>query len=603
MSIVQDEETIVKENMKYTYTIKKGDFINKAFKSIPSNSIIDKGKCGIGGTTMEIEENRSSIIIVPNISIIKAKTKDHKVLFGFYGEISNAELEVYLKSKLEDKGDIKIMVTPEGLARIIEVSFKCGLDIYEKCFLLFDEVHSVITEGEYRKDISEAFQYFFKFNDKAVISATPLSFTDPRFKTMDYHEIKVDEEKGKVHLLYTSNVIKSASKFLIDKSGISKRFHIFLNSVYLINEVVNLLPNKDIAICCAENKDNKIKLGNNAEYMVDPVEDEKFRKYNFYTTKYFEGWDLFDDDCSVVYVSSTDIKHTCLDIDTKVRQAFGRLRENQPKFKIHISDFLGKEENVDIHKVYNDTLEDRIKDIEYYNDGIRRERFGLISNLKDEIEEIADFTDQGYAELNYFKQDAFINAEKAKLQYRSLDSLEEAWKRNEYDIKMYKYDSVFSEKDLKILENNRTSRNEKLKIVVSKIHEYEVKKRKGVISFDREEDIESYKKEFAEFNEFYSLLRYEKIAEMDFNYINVKKEYYREYQFKNFDNKIRKYLSDKFDFGEFYTNEEIRKKLKEAYRKVGLEKEAMPRDISKYFNCMPFRKSVGGIDKRGYRIN
>lgn len=55
---------------------------------IPANSIFYKGRCGIGGTTMEIEHKRHSIIVVPNKSPIPCKCTRYNEMLGIMSELN-----------------------------------------------------------------------------------------------------------------------------------------------------------------------------------------------------------------------------------------------------------------------------------------------------------------------------------------------------------------------------------------------------------------------------------------------------------------------------------------------------------------------------------
>ena len=65
--------------------ISKGQHLSDIMQDgIPSNTIIDKTLCGIGATTLEIEAKRHSIIIEPNVPVIKGKEKKHPDILGVY---------------------------------------------------------------------------------------------------------------------------------------------------------------------------------------------------------------------------------------------------------------------------------------------------------------------------------------------------------------------------------------------------------------------------------------------------------------------------------------------------------------------------------------
>ena len=73
------------------------------------------------------------------------------------------------------------MVTPESFYKVRQAFSEIDFDMYENCFLMLDECHKFIKERDFRKEIVLPFYSFFKFKNKALVSATPLDPSDPRF--------------------------------------------------------------------------------------------------------------------------------------------------------------------------------------------------------------------------------------------------------------------------------------------------------------------------------------------------------------------------------------------------------------------------------------
>ena len=69
----------------------------------------------------------------------------------------------------------KIITTPEGFqSKVLKVAKDLGLNIYKEFFCLFDESEHLTEDTGYRRSISAPMKEFFKFEGKAVVSATPL---------------------------------------------------------------------------------------------------------------------------------------------------------------------------------------------------------------------------------------------------------------------------------------------------------------------------------------------------------------------------------------------------------------------------------------------
>lgn len=177
--------------------LKLNDYLDKAFKVIPTNAFIHKGRTGIGGTHLELKANRNSIATVPTKGIItdKINSKDengnleYPNLFPVMGGVTPNDIKEYLSSNIPYK---KLITTPDSFYKIIEASKGNLHELYRDYFLLFDEAHSIITES-YRESMIKAFELQFNFKSRTFISATPFYFSDPRMKELKYYRITFDE--------------------------------------------------------------------------------------------------------------------------------------------------------------------------------------------------------------------------------------------------------------------------------------------------------------------------------------------------------------------------------------------------------------------------
>ena len=159
-------------------TLAKGEYLSDVMNEIPSNCILSKRIPGCGATTLEIETDRNSIIIVPNVPVIINKCAKYKNLLGVYEGVDTSKIIEYIGSK----HTYKIMTTPESFGKVKSACEKCGVNIYTSFFLLMDECHQLIKDVDYRTDIVMPMNDFFFFKCKALVSATPIGFSDPRFE-------------------------------------------------------------------------------------------------------------------------------------------------------------------------------------------------------------------------------------------------------------------------------------------------------------------------------------------------------------------------------------------------------------------------------------
>ena len=63
--------------------------------------------------------------------------------------------------------------------------------MYEDYFLLFDECEKAIQDVGYRGDIYLPVEDFFRFRNKAMVSATPIVPSDPRFAEQGFEMLRI----------------------------------------------------------------------------------------------------------------------------------------------------------------------------------------------------------------------------------------------------------------------------------------------------------------------------------------------------------------------------------------------------------------------------
>ena len=332
-------------------TLKLTDYIDKAFEVLPENSFIHKGRCGIGGTHLELKTNRNSILIVPTKSIITDKVNstdeyrelEYPNLFCVKGGVKTTDIIEYLQKEIPFK---KIIVTPDSMYKIIEAAESLDMinKLYSDFHLILDEAHSIITEY-FRESMIEAFELLFNFKNKIFISATPYYFSDPRMREFKYYRIKFDEPIDKINIIDTKSIETCVNAFLTEKKETIGNIHIFYNSVTEIAEAIKLADLKDCNVHCADKEENIEKIRN--FFKPQPIKGE-YKKINFYTTSHFEGWNLEDINPTIIFVTDAYKPHTKVGISNKGVQAVGRqrIKEDKPEtrpYKIyHITNHRNK---------------------------------------------------------------------------------------------------------------------------------------------------------------------------------------------------------------------------------------------------------------------
>ena len=75
-----------------------------------------------------------------------------------------------------------------------------------------DESHLLVKDVDYRDNIVLPINDFFLFKQKALVSATPIAFSDPRFKEQGFRTVTIDADynyKQDITLIHTNNTLQS----------------------------------------------------------------------------------------------------------------------------------------------------------------------------------------------------------------------------------------------------------------------------------------------------------------------------------------------------------------------------------------------------------
>ena len=298
-------------------------FLSDVLTHLPSHCLLNKGITGCGGTTLEIESDRNSIILVPNINLVINKTAAHVNLIGLYGDIAKWK---FIDNFKKQKSYKKIIATYDSLPKLIEW---IGEDVYNY-FLLVDEYHILFNSYALRyKAITNVLSLFRRFNDYCFMTATPL--TDDtildELKGIDTLTIEwPNSVKINVKVENEYRTSKRVVEHINNSLDRDYNLHIFINSINTIRSIVKNMDCADFRTICSKNSESKDKkMGGklNVESINSPV-----RKVNFYTATAFEGVDIYDPVGKTIVVSDTVISTSLVDISTLFIQICGRLRDS-----------------------------------------------------------------------------------------------------------------------------------------------------------------------------------------------------------------------------------------------------------------------------------
>lgn len=249
--------------------ISKGQHLSDVC-TIESNTILCKTLTGLGATYSEIKADRDSIIIEPNQPAIvgKCKSKVHKNdnLFGVMQKVTTDDVVDYLEGTIAEKKHIKILSTPESFYKVKNAFEEIEENIYVRCFMLLDECQKYVQDNDYREDITLPIEDFFRFDNKAMVSATPILPSDPRFEEQGFSLVQIIPDykyRKDISIIHTNNVLEALKVTIpqIQESQTEpRRICFFINSTDMIYQLMQKLGiMEESAVFCATKSVDKLK--------------------------------------------------------------------------------------------------------------------------------------------------------------------------------------------------------------------------------------------------------------------------------------------------------------------------------------------------------
>ena len=196
--------------------------------------------------------------------------------------------------------------------------------------MLHLKYHILFNSYSFRNEaIKFILNNYNKFSNYCFMTATPLNDDIILEQIKHLPRLNIAWNKSvpiKLNLVNVGFTSKELLKQISADENVN--YHIFLNSIKTIKDVVSKLDSKNYRVICsdASRKANKTL---NVKSTLDKV-----MKYNFYTAAAFEGCDIYDPIGKTIVLCDTNIATTILDISTLIRQIAGRLRDSIYKDEI-----------------------------------------------------------------------------------------------------------------------------------------------------------------------------------------------------------------------------------------------------------------------------
>ena len=577
------------------YKLHVTDYLDKAFpnEQLPMNAIIEKGKCGIGGTYMELKDtSRKSIVVVPTIGIIEDKIYSldengrlkYPDLYAIYGKMTEKQIADYLINVQPQK----IIITPDSLKKFVKAAKSMQLlweMIKKGYFILFDEYHAIITEV-FRNRMLDAFEQLFEFENKSFISATPYHFSDPRMQNLDKYIISFYEKFGMISIVNAKSVKAALNAILTESIETTGNVHIFYNSVTEIAEAVERAELKDCNIYCADKSENMKKLGEYKKFYNTRPTTGQYKKFNFYTSRYFEGFDLEDITPTIVLVTDIHNPHTKVGISNKGVQATGRIRtkpdksETYPSMIYHITNHLNRPNMQQLKYFKNKYTFCANERIRNYNNLLGTSKMQGFEPLEEETEFVEKFatidTNTGKAVYNHTKVDQTVNESTCNEVYNHIDFIREAWENANYDTRIGSYEELLKPKERK---RKTKQSNKEVFEEISKISQILQSKTGFIFNLkELETQLNNLKSQNPIIYEAYQKLTIEEIESISYDIKEVQKLLILKNN-KIAEYRILKMLPLYFTIGRRYTKSEIKANLQEIYSKTGYTNKAKAEDL------------------------
>lgn len=578
----------------------KIQYLTEVLPMIPTNTILYKTLTGLGATYGELKADRNSIIIEPNVPVIVGKCNDpkHKEdnLFGVYEGVYTEDVIKYLEKSADKR--TKILTTPESFQKVKDAFELMDMDIYGTCFLLFDECHKIVKDADYRSDITLPFDDFFLFNEKALVSATPISFSDPRFEMQKFQIIRIEpafEYKLPVSLIHTNNVLEQLKRTL-DKLNATD-ICLFVNSTDMIYSFIKQLDiENESTVFCAKKSVEKLK-NKKFKHAFEQWSKSRMKKYNFFTSRFYNALDIeLKIKPTVIMISDVYFsEYSMIDPHTDAIQAIGRFRNGVNRvchiFNTNPNLPVRTEEEIGIYLQVSKEVYDKIKTFydcatseearKAYREALKVLPFNQMLN-KDGKE-------------NFFAIDNYVDEALLKSSYNAQEKLIASYRSNRlFDLDVESAYFPFGDFERLKKESKYASLKDKRKEVVRQLELL-----KGD---DETEMIRNYKEDLRKADSFiygaYEEIGKEMIESLDYSVKRIKEAMIlKQHREKTEGTEFIQLIKNSFKVGQKYTKKYIKEELTRIYALTGVtpQKTITGQSIKEFFHVKEI--NTGGSRK------
>ncbi|MDF3078025.1 MAG: hypothetical protein K0S09_1914 [Sphingobacteriaceae bacterium] len=584
---------------------------------IPSNTIINKRFPNFGATHSEISCHRHSIVILPFITIVEVKKEDFKEkVCAVTSSASEDDIVDYLQNT---KGWQKLLVVPEGFPKLIRALRKFDPYYRENYFVLYDEFDRIIHNALFRKEFVRCLKEVLMFTNKAMVSATAVELDFEEFSDFrrldvspDYTDYKVD-----LNVVVTNNVRTSARNLLNYCNGEGPRL-IFTNCTKTIEYLSQLdFIKDDYTIFCSEDLDRKYFALNDIKCVKNSIADQKYSKFNFFTSRFYTGVDILIDGPSPDVFMITNVPkafQSIIDPRCDALQIYGRSRNGVNSFT-HITSLTYSSENKNESFIMSKFQHERIT-LETWKNTM------LTLGDSGEQEEIEGLIKKSYSSpvvdddpfVRPYYREHIIQQRKLRYFYESAKNLKNGYSKMDqfnltFDTVIQRWSDLDKEHSFRLsAEVKRKSYAQLLDLALFKM----VRPGTSMTQQELNRVIDIVRKDEPLTFECYRLFGLEYLKQLKFSQPKMRDALFRH---KKTDKHQLILMLDRiiseFQIGNHYYCDDISKKLKAIYEEYqyesapGVIKTAVATDIERYFECVRrnSKQKIDGIYKSYYIIN
>lgn len=311
----KQEALALAEAVKETLYINvaNGAYLNSTLPCLP-NGIIDKTYTGIGGTSLELDCERDSIVVVPFNNIADAKASRLSVSRKYetykYKKSNNNKANRGLKNylaRIESKGQyMKIICVNDQLVDLKSELIAVGKK-FEEVFILFDEIDSMQEQSSFRSVMDNCMDVYLAHPPvfRAMITATLRDFTHPSLQDEPRHKVvSVNRPKDVIGVIPTDSGMKELllqikAKLALDDHKIVVACNHLVSALSLAETIDNDLSDVSVGILCSTNS----KKSAGEFYNILDKKGILPCRVNIITAALFNGCDILEPYHNIVYSS------------------------------------------------------------------------------------------------------------------------------------------------------------------------------------------------------------------------------------------------------------------------------------------------------------